>query len=84
MIVTEGWANYEMARALGSRNASRYTNTFRADIANDWIDGINFDSNGTDCSNNAGSGVNGSESTLATILWDFYDISNDNSIPSIT
>ncbi len=79
MIVTEGWANYEMARALGSRNASRYTNTFRADIANDWIDGINFDSNGTDCSNNAVSGVNGSESTVATILWDFYDISNDNS-----
>ena len=79
MIIREGWANFEMARALGTRSSSRYRNTFRPDIANDWIDGKNFDGDGSDCSNVAGSGINGSESTVSTILWDFFDKKNDNS-----
>ena len=78
MIIREGWANFEMARALGNRSSSRYRNTFRPDIANDWIDGINFDTDGSNCSNVAGSGINGSESTVSTILWDFFDKKNDN------
>ena len=79
MIITEGWANFEMGRALGSRTCSQYRNTFGPDIANDWIDGKNFDGDGIDCSNVAGSGINGSESTVSTILWDFFDKKNDNS-----
>ena len=77
MIIREGWANYEMARTLGSRASSRYRNAFRPDIANNLIDGINFDTNGRDCSGVAGSGLNGSESTVSTIIWDFYDTRND-------
>ncbi|CAE22312.1 conserved hypothetical protein [Prochlorococcus marinus str. MIT 9313] len=99
MIIREGWANYEMARALGSRGSSKYRNTFRPDIANTWIDSINFDTDGRDCTGVSGShsgkwaddlgltaaqrayvsGLNGSESTVSTILWDFYDTRNDNS-----
>ena len=37
-----------------------------------------MDSNGANCSGVAGSGVNGSESNVSTILWDFFDQRNDN------
>lgn len=98
MIIREGWANFEAARALGTRRSSKYRNSFRADIAGDLIDGKDFDSNGTNCTGQTGShsgkwaddlgltaaqrrytsGLNGSESTVSTILWDFYDTRNDN------
>lgn len=101
MIIREGWANFEMARALGTRSSSRYRNTFRPDIANianNLIDEKNFDNDGTDCTGVPGthagkwaddlgltpaqrafvSDLNGSESTVSTILWDFYDTRNDN------
>jgi len=98
MIIREGWANYEMARALGTRGSSKYRNSFRSDIGGSLIDGINFDANGRDCTGvsnihtgrwaddlgltpaqrNFDSGLNGSESTVSTILWDFYDTRNDN------
>ena len=98
MIIREGWANYEMARALGTRSSSEYRNSFRPDIAGNDIDGINFDANGRNCTGVSGShsgtwadnlglttaqraytsDLNGSESTVSTILWDFYDTRNDN------
>tara|TARA_Y100000739_G_scaffold158679_1_gene137069 strand:- start:222 stop:2093 length:1872 start_codon:yes stop_codon:yes gene_type:complete len=78
MVVTEGWANFEMARSLGTRSSSRFRNSYRPDIANQLIDSINMDLNGSNCAGVAGSGVNGSESNISTILWDFYDKSNDN------
>ena len=77
MIVTEGWAAYETARALGSRAASEYTNAYRSDIAGNFIDNINLELNGPNCSSSSGSGLNGSESVVATTLWDFYDTRAD-------
>ena len=79
MVVREGWANFEMARALGTRGSSRFRNSYRPDLANQLIDSKNMDSNGANCSGVAGSGVNGSESNVSTILWDFFDQRNDNS-----
>jgi len=77
-IVSEGWANYEMARALGSRNGSQFRGDFRGDQSGN-IDNKNMDSNGTDCSGVPGSGINGSESVVTTVLWDFFDTRNDGS-----
>jgi hypothetical protein len=73
MIVTEGWAAYETSRALGSRSAPIYTNAYRPDIAGGFVDSISMDSNGPNCA----TGLNGSESVVATVLWDFYDTRND-------
>ena len=77
-IISEGWANFEMARALGSRNGSQFRRDFRGDVNGD-IDSINMDANGTNCTGVTGSGINGSESVVSTVLWDFFDTRNDAS-----
>ena len=67
-----------MARALGSRNGSQFRSDFRGDQSGN-IDNINMDSNGSNCIGVPGSGINGSESVVSTILWDFFDTRNDGS-----
>ena len=75
MILTEGFANYEAARALGSRSAPSYASSYRPDIAGASVDNMRMESSGRNCP----PALNGSESVVASTLWDFYDTNRDGS-----
>lgn len=74
MILTEGFADFEAARALGSRSAPNYTTSYRPDMAGVSVDGMNMEANGLNCA-----GLNASESVVASNLWDLYDTNVDGS-----
>lgn len=75
MILTEGFAQFEAARALGTRSAPNYASTYRPDIAGASVKNLNMETSARICP----PGLNGSESAVASTLWDFYDTNSDGS-----
>ena len=73
MILTEGFADFEAARALGSRSAPNYASSYRTDIAGGSVDNMRMETSALNCP----PGLNGSESAVASTLWDFYDTNSD-------
>lgn len=71
LILREGWANYESARALGSRQTPSYRPDFRSDLTG-FVEGVDVELNGATCT-----GPNRAESVTTSILWDFYDLARD-------